>query len=168
MNTPRQTHGLLAAAILTATMLLGGSAFAQSAPATVEAATAQAPELSTFHKLVHQAGLTASLEAAGPVTVFAPTDDAFKAVPAATMDKLAKDPELLKSVLTYHVVPGAIKSASITPNSSLTTVNGAQITASKAGEFVTVDEGLVTKADLVAGNGVVHVIDRVLMPAVKK
>ncbi|RZL04308.1 MAG: fasciclin domain-containing protein [Rubrivivax sp.] len=150
-------------------MLLGAPAHAQTAaPATVVALTARTPELSTFHKLVQQAGLNASLEGSGPVTVFAPTNDAFKAVPAAAMDKLSKDPEWLKSVLSYHVVPGALKAGNINANSALTTVNGAQITASKAGDFVTVDEGLVTQADLVAGNGVVHVIDRVLMPAVKK
>lgn len=165
----RPASSLLASALLATMMLLSGQTHAQTAaPATVVAVAARAPELSTFYKLVQQAGLSASLEGAGPVTVFAPTDDAFKAVPAATLDKLSKEPELLKSVLNYHVVPGALKAENITANSSLTTVNGAQIAASKAGEFVTVDEGLVTKADLVAGNGVVHVIDRVLMPAVKK
>ncbi|MBC7701459.1 fasciclin domain-containing protein [Aquabacterium sp.] len=171
MHIPRQTRSLLATALLATSMLLSGHAMAQAtsaAPATVLAAAARTPELSTFYKLVQQAGLTAALEATGPVTVFAPTDEAFKAVPAATLDKLSKDPELLKSVLTYHVVPGALKAGSISANSSLTTLNGAQIAASKAGDFVTVDEGLVTKADLIAGNGVVHIIDRVLMPAVKK
>lgn len=171
MHIPHQTRGLLATALLATSMLLSSHAMAQTAnpvPATVVAAAARTPELSTFYKLVQQAGLTASLEATGPVTVFAPTDEAFKAVPAATLDKLSKDPELLKSVLTYHVVPGALKAASINGNSSLTTLHGAQLAASKAGDFVTVDDGLVTKADLIAGNGVVHIIDRVLMPAVKK
>jgi uncharacterized surface protein with fasciclin (FAS1) repeats len=135
---------------------------------TALSATAHTPELSTFYKLVQQAGLSASLEAAGPVTVFAPSDDAFKAVPAATLEKLSKDPELLKSVLNYHVVPGALKAENIRANTSLTTVNGAPLAASKAGDFVTVDDAVVTKADIVAANGVVHVIDRVLMPAVKK
>lgn len=167
-NSPRPMS-LLATTLLTAVMLLGGQAHAQSAaPATVVAVAARTPELSTFYKLVQQAGLSASLEGSGPVTVFAPTDEAFKAVPAATLDKLSKDPELLKSVLTYHIVPKALKSADITANSSLNTLNGAPIAASRAGDFVTLDEALVTKADLVAGNGVVHVVDRVLMPAVKK
>lgn len=167
-NSPRPLS-LLATTLLTAVMLLGGQAQAQTAtPATVVAVAARTPELSTFYKLVQQAGLSASLEGSGPVTVFAPTDEAFKAVPAATLDKLSKDPEVLKSVLTYHIVPKALKSADIAANSTLTTVNGAQITASRAGDFVTLDEALVTQADLVAGNGVVHVLDRVLMPAVKK
>lgn len=165
----RPATGLMATTLLTAMVLLGGQAQAQNtAPATVVTVAARAPELSTFYKLLQQAGLSASLEGSGPLTVFAPTDDAFKAVPAATLDKLSKDPEFLKSVLSYHVVPGALKAQNITANSALTTVNGTKLTASKAGDFVTVDEGLVTQADLVAGNGVVHVIDRVLMPAVKK
>ena len=171
MHTPHPTRRFLATALMAASLLLSGHAMAQTAsaaPATVAAVAAHTPELSTFYKLVQQAGLTASLEATGPVTVFAPTDEAFKAVPAATLDKLSKDPELLKSVLSYHVVPGALKAANISANSNLTTLNGAQIAASKAGEFVTVDDALVTKADVVAGNGVVQIIDRVLMPAVKK
>jgi uncharacterized surface protein with fasciclin (FAS1) repeats len=171
MRIPHPTHGLLATALLAATLLLSSHAMAQTAssvPATVIAAAARTPELSTFYKLVQQAGLSASLEATGPVTVFAPTDEAFKALPAATLDKLSKDPELLKSVLTYHMVPGSLKAASITASGTLTTQNGAQIGASKAGDFVTVDDALVTQADVVVGNGVVHIIDRVLMPAVKK
>ncbi len=171
MRIPHPTRGLLATALVATTLLLSSHAMAQtisSAPATVIAAAARTPELSTFHKLVQQAGLSASLEATGPVTVFAPTDEAFKALPAATLDKLSKDPELLKSVLTYHVVPGSLKAASMAASGTLTTQNGAQIAAARAGDFVTVDEALVTQADVVAGNGVLHIIDRVLMPAVKK
>lgn len=164
-HTPRQ---LLAVTFLSALMTLTGAAMAADAPATVAATAAKTAELSTFSKLLQQAGLKDTLEASGPVTVFAPTDEAFKAVPAATLDKLSKDPELLKSVLSYHVVPGSIKSTSIKENSTLPTLNGAPMSVSKAGDFVTVDEGLVTQADMPASNGVVHVIDRVLMPAVKK
>ncbi|RZI85258.1 MAG: fasciclin domain-containing protein [Rubrivivax sp.] len=161
---------MLATTLMIALMGMSGYVAAETGAtnATVEAVTTSAPQLSTFHKLVQQAGLSGALEAPGPVTVFAPTDDAFKAVPAATLDKLSKDQELLKSVLTYHVVPGSVKAASLNGNTPLATLNGAQLAVSKAGEFVTVDDGLVTQADLAASNGVVHVIDRVLMPAVKK
>jgi uncharacterized surface protein with fasciclin (FAS1) repeats len=167
MHTRSKIASILAATFLmTALMSVTGIAAAETP--TALSATAHTPELSTFYKLVQQAGLSASLEAAGPVTVFAPSDDAFKAVPAATLEKLSKDPELLKSVLNYHVVPGALKAENIRANTSLTTANGAPLAASKAGDFVTVDDAVVTKADIVAANGVVHVIDRVLMPAVKK
>jgi uncharacterized surface protein with fasciclin (FAS1) repeats len=168
MHIRSKTRSMLAATLLTTLMAVAVGAQAETTGSTVVAVAAQTSELSTFTKLVQQAGLSATLEGAGPVTVFAPTDDAFKAVPAATLDKLSKDPELLKSVLTYHVVPGSVKAASINANTTLATLNGAQLAVSKAGEFVTVDDGLVTKADLPASNGVLHIIDRVLMPAVKK
>ncbi len=127
----------------------------------------QTAELSTFAKLVKQAGLQATLEGQGPYTVFVPTDEAFKALPEATLDKLAKDPAALKAVLSYHVVPGAVKSADVGGSTTLATLNGAKLGTAKAGDFVTVDESLVTGADQAVGNGVVHVIDRVLTPPKK-
>lgn len=138
-----------------------------SLPATVAGAAAAQPELSTFNRLVQQADMQASLNAAGPVTVFAPSDEAFKAVPAATLDKMSRDPEFLKAVLSQHVVPGLVKSAGIEGATTLTTAGGAKLNVSKAGEFVTVEDGLVTKADIAAGNGVVHMIDSVLLPPKK-
>ena len=165
------THRFLSASVLAVFAALAGCAATPptiaTPPATVMAA-AQAPELSTFYLLVQQAGLSATLEGAGPITVFAPTNEAFKAVPADKLDKLSKDPVLLKSVLTYHMVPASLKSADITSNTSVTTLNGIKLAISKAGDFVTVDDGLVTKADIMTGNGVLHIIDSVLMPAVKK
>lgn len=137
-----------------------------SAPATIAETTARTPELSTLNKLINDAGLTQTLSAAGPYTVFAPSDAAFKAVPAKTMDELAKDKELLKSVLAYHVVPGKLTSAEV-KNGNTKTVQGANVALSKAGTFVTVEDAMVTQADVPATNGVVHVIDRVLMPPKK-
>lgn len=137
-----------------------------SAPATIADTAARTPELSTLNKLINDAGLAQTLSAAGPYTVFAPSDAAFKAVPAKTMDELAKDKELLKSVLTYHVVPGKLASADV-KNGNTKTVQGANVALSKAGTFVTVEDAMVTQADLPATNGVVHVIDRVLMPPKK-
>lgn len=170
MQIRSKTPYFMAAMALTAFFAFSGPVHAEAvaSAATVLAAAEQKPELSTFYKLVQQAGFSDALKASGPVTVFAPTNDAFKAVPAATLDKLSSDPELLKTVLAYHVVPGLVKAANVQPNSKLTTLNGAQIAASKAGDFVTVDDALVTEGDLMASNGVVHLIDRVLMPAVKK
>ncbi len=158
----------LAAAMTGLLSLTGCASMGADRPAAnVAQLAAQNPELSTFTKLVQQAGLTASLEAAGPLTVFAPTDEAFKAVPAATLDKLAKDPVALKALLNYHVVPGLVKSTDIGGATPLVTVNGGKIAASRAGDFVTVDEGLVIKADQAAGNGVLHIVDRVLTPPKK-
>ena len=134
---------------------------------TVSARLAQTPELSTFSRLAQQSGLQATLDGAGPVTVFAPNDEAFKAVPAATMDKLSKDPEALKALLNYHVVPGLVRTTEVAGNSTLTTQSGAKLAASKAGDFLTVDDSLVIQGDLPAGNGLVQVVDRVLTPPKK-
>ncbi|HEX6708076.1 MAG TPA: fasciclin domain-containing protein [Albitalea sp.] len=132
-------------------------------PTNIANTTAQRPELSTLTKLVNDAGLADTLKGPGPYTVFAPTDEAFKAVPAKTMTALANDKALLKSVLSYHVVPSKLPSAEV-KNGPAKSVQGANLALSKSGTFVTVEDAVVTQADVPATNGVVHIIDRVLMP----
>jgi uncharacterized surface protein with fasciclin (FAS1) repeats len=148
--------------VLAAAALLGACA-TTPAPTLIPDTAARTPELSTLNRLIAEAGLGDTLRAAGPYTVFAPSDEAFKAVPAATMKELAGNKELLKSVLSYHVVPGKVTAADV-KNGNVKTVQGANVALAKAGGFVTVEEAMVTKADVDASNGVVHVIDRVLMP----
>jgi uncharacterized surface protein with fasciclin (FAS1) repeats len=135
----------------------------QPAPVSIADTIASNPSLSTLSSLIAKAGLTETLRSGGPFTVFAPTNDAFKAVPAKTLDELAQDPAKLKAVLTYHVIPARITSADV-KTSSVKTVNGAEVALAKAGEFVTVEDALVQTADISATNGVVQVVDRVLMP----
>jgi uncharacterized surface protein with fasciclin (FAS1) repeats len=148
-----------------ALLALGGCA-TPSQPTTLAQTTASRPELSTLTKLVNEAGLADTLNGAGPYTVFAPTDDAFKAVPAKTMAALAADKALLKSVLSYHVIPSRVPAAEV-KNGPAKTLQGGSIALSKSGTFVTVEDAVVTQADVVATNGVVHVIDRVLIPPTK-
>ncbi|MBC7916578.1 MAG: fasciclin domain-containing protein [Rhodoferax sp.] len=136
-------------------------------PVSVADTIAANPSLSTLNGLVVQAGLTDTLRGAGPFTVFAPSNDAFKAVPAKTLESLGKDPAALKAVLTYHVLPAKAMAADV-KNGKAKTVNGAELELSKAGDFVTVESAMVGKADIAASNGVVHIIDAVLMPPVKK
>jgi uncharacterized surface protein with fasciclin (FAS1) repeats len=136
-------------------------------PATIADTAARTPELSTLSGLIQQSGLADTLRGAGPYTVFAPSNEAFKAVPAATMAKLAADKELLRSVLTYHVLPAKLSAAEVA-NGSVKTVQGASVALAKAGTFVTVEDAVVQNADVAASNGVVHIIDRVLMPPAKK
>lgn len=157
MNTKNR---LFTIAVLTAA--LAGCA-TTATPVSVADTIAKDPSLSTLNSLVVKAGLSDTLRGAGPFTVFAPTNEAFKAVPAKTMDDLGKDPALLKSVLTYHVVPGKVAAADV-KNGNSKTVNGANVALSRAGEFVTVEEAMVQTADISATNGVVHTVDRVLMP----
>lgn len=133
------------------------------APQSLADTLAADPSLSTLHGLVTKAGLLDTLKGAGPFTVFAPTNDAFKAVPAKTLDDLGKQPAQLKAVLTYHVVPGKLMAAEI-KSAKVKSLQGADLALSKAGDFVTVEDALVLKADGVATNGVLHMVDRVLMP----
>lgn len=160
-------HKTLLAMAGAAALLLSGCATPSThAPADVVAATAQRPELSTLNRLIAEAGLTDTLKGPGPYTVFAPSDEAFKAVPAKTLAELSANKELLRSVLTYHVVAGRLASADV-KNEGAKTVQGANLGLSKSGSFVTVEDAMVVQADVPATNGVVHVIDRVLMPPKK-
>lgn len=159
MSTPIRKP-FLATAL--AALLLGGCATTPS-PTNIADIAARTPQLSTLTRLIMQAGLTETMRGPGPFTVFAPSDEAFKAVPAKTLAELGSDKELLKSVLTYHVVPGKTMAADV-KNANAKTVNGANVALAKAGTMVTVEDAVVVQADVAASNGVVHVIDRVLIP----
>ena len=152
-------------AALAATTLLAACA-TTPAPAPLADTLARDPQLSTFNRLVAQAGLADELRANGPLTVFAPSDDAFKAVPAKTMEALAADPAQLKAVLGYHVIDGRVAAADVKPGTAKTR-QGSPLALARAGSFVTVDDAVVQQADIVATNGVAHVVDRVLIPAKK-
>ena len=157
-----QQPKFILAALLTA--LLGACATQPAAaPESVAQTIAHQPQLSTLNGLVVQAGLTEMLATGGPMTVFAPTNDAFKAVPAKTMDELAHNPAQLKALLSYHVLPARVASMDV-KNGSAKTANGAEVALSRAGQFVTVEDAVVQTADIAATNGVVHTVDRVLMP----
>ena len=159
-------RSLVACAAISFAALISGCATV-SAPVSVTETIAKTPSLSTLSGLIAKAGLNDALNAAGPFTVFAPSNDAFKAVPAKTLDDLAAHPDKLKDVLTYHVVAGKSMAADV-KNSKVTSLNGAHLEISKAGDFVTVESAAVTTADIVASNGVVHIVDTVLIPPAKK
>ncbi len=108
------------------------------------------------------ADLIPTLQGAGPFTVFAPTDDAFKKLPAGTVESLLKDKAKLAAILTYHVVSGKVMAKDITPG-DVKTVQGTMITLATAGG-ATVNGAHVTTADIDCTNGVIHVIDTVLLP----
>ena len=125
----------------------------------------------TLVAAVQAAGLEDTLRGDGPFTVFAPTDAAFAALPAGTVDSLLlpENKDQLVSILTYHVVPGAVQSGDVIGSvANVETVNGATVRVdgrgSKAGPAVKVNDAAVTAADIIASNGVIHVIDKVLLP----
>lgn len=156
----------LSAGTLAAAVLLGACASTPPAPVSIVDTAARTPELSTLSGLIQQSGLAEQLRGAGPYTVFAPNNEAFKAVPPAMMAQLAANKELLRSVLSFHVLPAKVAAAEV-KNGNAKTVQGANLALSKAGTFVTVEDAVVLSPDVAASNGVVHVIDRVLMPPKK-
>ena len=148
-------------------VLFSVSAFAGSAPKRdiVDTAVA-AGSFGTLAKALQAADLVQTLKGKGPFTVFAPTDAAFAKLPAGTLEDLLK-PEnkaKLQAILTYHVVPGSVSAANVMKMTSAKTVNGQSVSIHAANGGVTVDGAHVVQADIAASNGVIHVIDTVILP----
>jgi transforming growth factor-beta-induced protein len=141
---------------------------ASSSPAAagdIVATATAAGDFTTLLKAAQAAGLVDTLEGAGPFTVFAPTDEAFAALPAGTLDKLLADPEGLKKILLYHVVAGGVTSDKVVGLTSADSVEGAPIAISvKDGAVYLNGEAKVVTPDVMASNGVIHVIDHVILP----
>jgi uncharacterized surface protein with fasciclin (FAS1) repeats len=146
----------LIASVITLAAL--GSAHAKDIVDTAVAAGS----FKTLATALQAAGLVDTLKGKGPFTVFAPTDEAFAKVPKADLDALLKDKAKLTAVLTYHVVPGKVMAKDVKAG-KVKTVQGSELTLSTTGG-VKVDAANVVKTDIVADNGVIHVIDSVIMP----
>lgn len=134
----------------------------QAAGNIVEVAVA-AGSFGTLATALQAAGLVETLQGAGPFTVFAPTDEAFAKIPQADLEALLADRERLTAVLTYHVVPGKVMAADVAAG-EVATVQGSNITITTEGG-VRVNDANVTQTDIMATNGVIHVIDTVILPA---
>ena len=156
------TKGAAAAAL--AVLLAPAPARAQEKD-VVDTAVA-AGSFNTLAKALQAAGLVDTLKGKGPFTVFAPTDAAFAKLPAGTLEDLLKpeNKKKLQAILTYHVVPGKVTAADVTKLDSAKTVNGQEVKISTSGGTVMVDNAKVAKADVMASNGVIHVIDSVILP----
>jgi len=124
-----------------------------------------AGSFNTLAKALQATGLVDTLKSAGPFTVFAPTDEAFAKLPAGTLEGLLVDTEKLKVILLYHVVAGKVMAADVVGLKSAKTVEGSSIKVSVNGDKVMVDGANVLKTDILASNGVIHVIDSVIMPS---
>ena len=126
-----------------------------------------AGQFNTLAAALGAAGLVDTLKGPGPFTVFAPTDAAFAALPAGTVDDLLKpeNKDKLVAILTYHVVAGEVSSTDVVKLSEAATVNGAKVSIKTDGGNVHINDAAVTTADIEASNGVIHVIDKVLIPA---
>lgn len=170
INTATMRGSLCALAIGLAMPLAGcGSDDKMEQPAVTKDIVATAQGAGTFDTLVAAvtaAELVSTLKGPGPLTVFAPTDAAFAKLPAGTVDTLLR-PEnkaMLQDVLKYHVVSGKVMAADVVKLTSATTVEGQAVTISVTGTTVKVNDATVVQADVAASNGVIHVIDTVLLP----
>ncbi|MEM1065861.1 MAG: fasciclin domain-containing protein [Pseudomonadota bacterium] len=151
-------------AALAASTMLAAPAFAMDSKDIVDTAV-EAGSFETLVAAVQAAGLVETLKGDGPFTVFAPTDEAFAALPEGTVEELLKpeNAEQLTAILTYHVVPGKVMSGDLTDGMEAATVEGSEVTIMTEGG-VTVEGANVVTADIETSNGVIHVIDQVILP----
>ena len=171
--TTRKNRSLGIVAATLAVLLVANAAFAQccarSSKATKDIVDVaqSAGQFNTLVAAVKAAGLVEALKGEGPLTVFAPTDEAFAKLPAGTIESLLK-PEnrsRLQAILTYHVVAGKLDAAHVVKSSSATTLNGQRIDFKTEGDTVMVDQARVVATDIMATNGIIHVIDSVILPS---
>ena len=146
-----------------AAMTFATSAFADGHSMDIVDTAVSAGSFTTLVAAVQAAGLVDTLKGEGPFTVFAPTDEAFAALPEGTVEALLADPEALAAILTYHVVAGKVMSTDLSDGMMAATVNGTDITIGTMGG-VSVNGANVVTADIEASNGVIHVIDAVILP----
>jgi uncharacterized surface protein with fasciclin (FAS1) repeats len=163
------TLAALAAVAPAASAQMGPNAnTAKAAPAMdiVETAVA-AGSFKTLAAALQAAGLVDALKGEGPFTVFAPTDEAFAKLPAGTVEALLQDKAKLTAILTYHVVAGAVPASEVVKLNKATTLNGADVKITTMDGKVMVNSAHVVKADIKATNGIIHVIDTVILPPAK-
>jgi uncharacterized surface protein with fasciclin (FAS1) repeats len=149
---------------LLASAFVGYSAMSQRAEKDIVDTAVGAGQFNTLVKLVQEAGLVDALRGEGPFTVFAPTDEAFAKLPKKQVDALLKDKEALRRVLLYHVVQGKVMASDVTKMRSAKTLQGQNINIRVRNNVVRINDAKVVKADIVCSNGVIHVIDKVILP----
>jgi uncharacterized surface protein with fasciclin (FAS1) repeats len=155
--------GVVAAGVVAASVT---ASFAAEGEMDIVDTAVAAGDFKTLAAALTAANLIDTLKGEGPFTVFAPTDAAFAKLPAGTVETLLKPENLdqLTAILTYHVVAGAVKAEQVVTLSKATSVNGQAIDISLSGSKVMVENAMVTATDILASNGVIHVIDTVILP----
>jgi uncharacterized surface protein with fasciclin (FAS1) repeats len=150
-------------AALTALWLAGCAAPPPKAPQTVVQTLASNPQLTMWNLLMDTCGLTETLRENGPYTVFAPSNEAFKALPPGTLKAMGDDPEFLKSVMGYHIVRGALKFSTV-QSGPVQTLQGTSLSLYKSPMVLLANDVVVISSDGTPTDGVVHIVDRVLLP----
>ena len=155
--------------VIAISLLLAGSMMAGAPKKDIVDTAVSAGQFNTLAKALEAAGLVDTLKGKGPFTVFAPTDEAIAKLPAGTVQDLLKpeNKSKLVAILTYHVVPGDVKASDVVKLTSAKTVYGEPLKIATMGGNVTVNDANVVKTDILCSNGVIHVIDTVLLPDTK-
>ena len=155
----------LSAALIAATTAYAGN-YGKKVKADIVDTAVAAGDFTTLAAALQAGGLIDTLKADGPYTVFAPTDAAFAKLPAGTVESLLlpENKDKLVAILTYHVVPGKVEAASVVNMTSATTANGQDLAIRVEGESVFVNDSRIVATDLAASNGVIHVVDTVILP----
>jgi uncharacterized surface protein with fasciclin (FAS1) repeats len=164
-----KTTKLIIIALFLGTAAIAGNHPGSKAKADIVDLAVATEDLSTLVAAVKAGGLVETLKGDGPFTVFAPTNEAFAALPEGTLESLLKpeNKDMLVQILTYHVVPGKVKSTDLKDGMKATTVEGSDVKVKIDKDGVKINDARVTNADIKASNGVVHVIDKVIMPPSK-
>jgi uncharacterized surface protein with fasciclin (FAS1) repeats len=155
--------------VIALSLLLAGSMLAEKPNKDIVDTAVSAGQFNTLAKALQAAGLVDTLKGEGPFTVFAPTDEAFAKLPAGTLEELLKpeNKDKLVAILTYHVVAGEVKASDVVKLSSAKAVNGEPLKIAPTSGNVMINDANVVKADILCSNGVIHVIDTVLLPESK-
>jgi uncharacterized surface protein with fasciclin (FAS1) repeats len=162
----KKTFAVATVAAVVLTVAASGTTAVRAETRDVVDTAIAAGSFKTLAKALDAAGLVTTLKGAGPFTVFAPTDEAFAKLPAGTLETLLKpeNKEKLRRILTYHVVPGKVMASDVVKLQSARAVSGDTITVKVEDGVAHVDNSTVTTADILASNGVIHVIDSVIVP----
>ena len=162
----KKTFAFATVAAVVLTVAASGSMAVRAETRDIVDTAIAAGSFKTLAKALDAAGLVTTLKGAGPFTVFAPTDEAFAKLPDGTLETLLKpeNKEKLRRILTYHVVPGKVMAADVVKLQSAKAVSGDTITVKVHDGVVHLDNATVTSADVIASNGVIHVIDSVILP----
>jgi uncharacterized surface protein with fasciclin (FAS1) repeats len=155
---------LIAVAMVIAALAVPASVASAAGGKNIVETAAGNPQFSTLVSLVEKAGLAGTLSGSKPYTVFAPTNAAFAKVPKKTLNMLLGDKAMLRKVLLYHVLPGKVPASKVLKTKSATTAEGAKVQFSVRGKSAFVNESKIVKTDIECSNGIIHVINAVLIP----
>ena len=165
--SPKKVFAVIFTSLMFSFLLLADDHKGNDSEKDIVTIAVESGKFNTLAKVLTETGLVEALQGEGPFTVFAPTDEAFKNLPDGALEGLLKDKEALKNVLLYHVVSGKVSSKEVVDLNKATTLNGSDLNIKTNNGKVMINDADVIGADVMASNGIIHVIDKVLLPPTK-